>query len=248
MKKQIHIFMLMLTGSLVLSTRPVSAQNNDKTIKAGSVTTMTRQVPSFTGIEVSSAFKIKLNNSKQQSLSIEAPENFIPYYSIEVKNNVLIIGLNKNADGISFQGEMGVITVSCESLNSIKLSGASKLQGSGSFSATSLSLHLSGAADLAIDIKTETLTCDLSGASTADLKGSVNGKMKLDVSGAGHFEGYGLEAASADCDLSGAGKAELNVNKKLQVDASGASTVKYTGKATEVTVEASGASTVMRKG
>jgi hypothetical protein len=245
MKKRIHLLLLLIAGISLAGATGLQAQS--KTIKAGATTTVSKELPSFQSIEVSSAFNVNLSHGKQQAISIEAPENFIPYYQIEVRNNVLHIELNKSANNVSLNGDMGTISVSCSDLKSIQLSGASELHGSGSFSSDKFMLDLSGASKLVMDLETKELHCDISGASKATLNGAVKGSMKLDVSGAACFRGYDLEATNAVCDMSGAGKAELKVNSKLQVDASGASSVSYTGNASEILVDASGAASVARK-
>jgi hypothetical protein len=245
MKKRIHLLLLLTAGIALAGTTGIHAQN--KTVKAGTLKTISKELPSFNAIEVSSAFNVNLSNGKQQAVSIEAPENFIPYYQIEVRNNVLHIELNKSANNVSLNGDMGTISVSCSKLNSIQLSGASELHGSGSFNAEKFMLDLSGASKLVMDLETKELHCDISGASKATLNGAVKGAMKLDVSGAACFKGYDLETSTALCDMSGAGKAELKVNSKLQVDASGASSLLYTGDVSNVIVDASGASNVARK-
>jgi hypothetical protein len=245
MKNRIHLTLLLAAGIMLCGATSLSAQ--DKTIRAGAMTTTTKTLPSFNAIDVSSAFHVNLSKGKQQAVSIEAPENFISYYQIEVRNNVLYIELNKNANNLSLNGDMGTISITCENLKSIQLSGASELRGSGSFTAEKFTLDLSGASELVMDLETKELHCDISGASKATLNGTVNGSMKLDVSGAACFKGYDLETTNAVCDMSGAGKAELKVNSKLQVDASGASSLSYKGDVSNVTVDASGASHVARK-
>lgn len=245
MKKRIHLALLLTVGITLSGVTSLSAQ--DKSIKAGTGTTVSKTLPSFNAIEVSSAFKVNLSNGKQQAISIDAPENFIPYYLIEVRNNTLFIELNKSANNVSLDGDMGTISITCSDLKHIRLSGASELHGSGSFNSDKFSLDLSGASKLIMDIEAGSLDCDISGASKAILNGAVKGSMKLDVSGAACFKGYDLETSSAVCDMSGAAKAELKVSGKLRVDASGASSLNYTGKVSDVAVETSGASSVARK-
>jgi hypothetical protein len=83
---------------------------------------------------------------------------------------------------------------------------------------------------------------DMSGACKVDITGKAD-KADYDMSGACTIKAadWPCKVVSADC--SGAGKLELNVSERLNIDASGMSTVTYKGRPT-VHLETSGMSKV----
>jgi hypothetical protein len=147
-------------------------------------------------------------------------------------------------------------------LKSLELSGASKGKVNGFKSSQDFDLDLSGASELDIDLeagefiseisgasklsgylKATKSRIDLSGASGVKLNGS-GGDLVLSGSGASHIELSGYPVADTDIDLSGASEAILNVNGRMDVELSGASSLKYTGNATLGRQDISGASNI----
>ncbi|MBC8070637.1 MAG: DUF2807 domain-containing protein, partial [Deltaproteobacteria bacterium] len=69
----------------------------------------------------------------------------------------------------------------------------------------------------------------------------------LDVSGASQVEAAGLVAREVEVEASGASSAEVTANVSLDVDASGASEVRWGGDAQTVAQDASGASSITKR-
>jgi hypothetical protein len=89
------------------------------------------------------------------------------------------------------------------------------------------------------------LVIDLSGATKVEMAGRVL-KLSVGLSGASHVILNNLVARDVDVDASGASHVELNVQKSLRVDASGASKITYRGNPLNISKDLSGASTVRR--
>ena len=87
------------------------------------------------------------------------------------------------------------------------------------------------------------LNLEISGASTATLTGSAK-QLSVRASGASRTNLTDLVTADAVLDVSGASSASLNVTGKLDASASGASSVRYTGKPTLGRQNTSGASSI----
>lgn len=71
--------------------------------------------------------------------------------------------------------------------------------------------------------------------------------LRVNVSGASTAALEELPAAAAEVEASGASRATVNVSGKLKAEASGASTILYTGDPSSVVEDTSGASTVRSK-
>jgi hypothetical protein len=67
------------------------------------------------------------------------------------------------------------------------------------------------------------------------------------MSGASEFEGFDLKIDYCKAEISGAGEMEITVNKELEAEASGASSIKYRGDATVKKSDSSGASSIKKK-
>ncbi|MGZ3867050.1 MAG: GIN domain-containing protein, partial [Bacteroidia bacterium] len=94
-----------------------------------------------------------------------------------------------------------------------------------------------------LDISVNTVSCNESGAATISLNGNCN-KLEAIVSGAASLKAENLIAENANVNTSGASTAKVNVTNRLEGNASGASTLKYSGSPKETQLNQSGASNV----
>ncbi len=104
-------------------------------------------------------------------------------------------------------------------------------------------LSLSGASRIDGNLETDSIVFDLSGASSARLTGSA-GDAIVEGSGASRFHLADLMLADADITLTGASVADINLDGRLDISLSGASSLDYTGTATMRRIEISGGSTI----
>ena len=131
-------------------------------------------------------------------------------------------------------------------IRGLELSGASKGTISGFSSTENVDIKVSGASRVTGDLAAGDVDFDVSGASTIRLQGMA-GDMELDLSGASNAELEDLPVNDADVNLSGASRAVVNVDGRLDVNLSGASKLTYTGNHTIGDVHISGASTMQSK-
>jgi hypothetical protein len=89
------------------------------------------------------------------------------------------------------------------------------------------------------------LSAEVSGASQLTLDGS-GGDLTLDVSGASRADLSQFVVGDANVQASGASQVTVNVEGRLDADASGASRILYRGNPTLGRIESSGASRVDR--
>jgi hypothetical protein len=105
-------------------------------------------------------------------------------------------------------------------------------------------VDLSGASTAQIKgVNSDSFEIQLSGASSASIDG-VARQLTADASGASKINCMGLEAETVDASLSGASSAEVHVTAALLVDASGASQVLFKGNPPRIEKRISGASSV----
>ena len=213
---------------------------------SASITTETHTASGFTGIDVSHAFNVYVNFSEAtESIEVEANENLHDHIIVEKQGNTLVV---KMKDYIRLRMSTATLNVYITTafLDNFTASGATDVVLYDVLKASDVYMDLSGASSLSGTIEADDLTCDLSGASDLDLSGSAD-YLSLNASGSSTVKDYVLSVNWLDADLSGASDAFLTVNERLDVEASGASSVHYRGSGTIYSQDLSGASSISKE-
>lgn len=213
-------------------------------VTAASAQTNTRSfdLRNFEKLSMGSAFKITVKQGERFRVVASGEQEDLDDLEAKVSGGTLSVKYkvsSRNRKGVSLDIEM-------PSLSGIDLSGAASMKASGFTRGRHLDLDVSGAARLVLDTEVETVNFDFSGASSITLTGKAN-SLKGDISGASSLKAADFPVKEADVDASGASSAFVNISSKLLADASGASSIRYTGGAQDIRMNTSGGSSV-RKG
>lgn len=192
----------------------------------GTMKTETRRLPFFTGIDMSGVGKLTVKRGSGHRVEITLDANLLPHYVTEVRNGVLHLGFEPGF-GVSTITRLEV-TVTVAELEGVSLSGASQARIEDGFAGKDLKLGLSGAGKLWGEIDYHSLYVRISGAGALELQGAVD-RLRIEASGTGLFQGRELEAEEAEVDMSGTGRAVLQVTERLRVRVSGTATIEYYG-------------------
>lgn len=213
----------------------------------------------FSGIVGSSSFDIEVKQSDKFSVKIIADRSYEDKLIVDKRGGDLHLGL-KPFSSFNLKSPRAIITMPV--LESVELSGASSLLAAGFDSNRDFNCELSGASSLTIDIICEDSTFELSGAS--DVTGVIEtDHLDIELYGSSDMELYGtgealtaeLQGASsgdlinflieaADIELNGSSSLHINLDGNLNIDASGASNLYYTGNIIMGDIDLSGASSV----
>jgi hypothetical protein len=209
----------------------------------GAVKSEARSVAAFNSVDVSGNIEVYVKQDSVVSVRIEADENLLTYVHINADNGTLEI---KEEDGFNLQSSKGIkVFVSGQSFKRFEASGACDIYSENKISSNNeISLTATGASRIKMELHTPKVRTELSGASHVELSGETK-IFSADGSGASGLKCFELMAEETDVEISGASHAEVFASVKLDLHASGASTVKYKGNAT-VTQESNGASTVSK--
>lgn len=223
------------------------------------------KVSGFTGIDASGVYKVEVEKSSNEYLTIDTNFELMKYVEVKVKDGVLYLSLNTMAMPRSLKRNTPEIKakVGIKSLDKVRLSGASSLITRSNFNSDKFSIGMSGAsyAEM-IGVDAFETIISISGASKLNFSGKgkeadveVSGASKLiakidfakisgEFSGASSSELSG-SAMNSDFEVSGATslKAETFTSANLFISASGASRATF-GKLKEISIKASGASTI----
>lgn len=228
---------------VLLTTGLLAGCGGVTVIGSGNLKTETFDFRDFTTVEAESGFQVELTKSRTFSVEITADDNILEYIRVDKSGDTLRIRpeWNRRYHSVTFKAK-----ITMPNLYGINLSGGSQANIKGFSSSHDFSIGLSGGSKVAGEITAANADFDLSGGSQVVLSGAAD---DLDVNGSGGSQ-LDLEAfsvRSADVNLSGGGKANVNVNGTLDVKLSGGSRVIYTGETTLGDINLSGDSTVKSK-
>jgi hypothetical protein len=207
-----------------------------------------RAASGYHGIRVSSAIDLYLSQGDQEAVAVSAADvKWRDRIRTEVNGGILHIYVESK--GLQFGGGNRKMKayVSFTHLDKLNASGASDVYVDGVISGDNLDITLSGASDFKGAIKVNSLKLDQSGASDATIIGTVAGLAEIESSGASDLKGYELVTETCTAKVSGASDLRITVNKELNANATGASSIYYKGEAVIKDLHSSGSSTVSKK-
>ncbi|NJD19159.1 MAG: hypothetical protein FIA95_07745, partial [Gemmatimonadetes bacterium] len=190
----------------------------------GEVVTEARAVPGFDAVAVAGPLRVVLERSGRHAVAVTAEENLLPFLETEVRGGVLQVG---PVAGVSLEpGEEILVHVECEEVVELSASASSVVE-----------------ADLGW---LPELWMSLSGGATLTVQGEAE-RQHATLSGASRLDALDLRAERLDARLSGASEALVWVKHRLDVDARGASRLRFRGNPV-VDARASAGSSVTRYG
>lgn len=190
----------------------------------GNLQTQTRKVANFTSINVSGGFSVEIKQGKQEELRIETEEDLMDNIKSEVKNGVLHLSSEGSIN--SRKGMKAYITVT--ELNKVNISGGVKVVGLSTFKASNFDLDVSGGSNVKLALDAKKIDADLGGGSKVVLTGKAD-EITLDMSGAANVDTREVIAKKVKVSASGASNVKVHATEDLDINASGASHVAYTG-------------------
>jgi hypothetical protein len=189
---------------------------------SGHLTTVTRPVSAFDGVSATGPMRVVVERTGFEGVTITAEDNLLPYIVAEVRSGVLVLG---QASGVRLDPRREIV-VRVESYEVVELVASN---------AVAMDVEVGWVPELWVTV---------SGASELVAWGSAD-KENVTVSGASRFDALDLETGECFIDVSGASDALVWTRDWLEVDASGASRVRFRGNPT-VVARTSGGSTVTR--
>lgn len=209
----------------------------------GNVKTETRSAGQFSNINVSGNINVYVSQDSVSSLKVEADENLQEYIIIENDGGTLDI---HSRSGYNLKPSKHIkVYISNNDFEKFSASGACDIFTENRITGReAITINLSGASNVNMDVKAPRVEAKLSGAGNITLKGETR-DFEADGSGSTDFKCFDLMAENTKVSLSGAGNAEVFASVKLDVHVSGAADVKYKGNAT-VSQQVTGAGSVKK--
>jgi len=239
MKKIQVMLMAMLVTAVLFAQKTINDPNAEP-----------RNLSGFHAIKISNAFTVYISQGNEDAVAISASKaEYKAKIITKVENGVLIIRFDEDKKfWKGWNGDKQKLTayISIKKIDRLDVSGACDVYFEEGLSAEGLSVDLSGASDMKGKIDAKTLKVDISGASSATISGNA-ATLDIEASGASDFKGYELVSNYCDARASGASSVNITVNKELNANASGASSVRFKGEGLIRDIKTSGSSNVTRK-
>lgn len=182
-----------------------------------------RVVSDFKEIQIGGAYELEVVAQQEtQGIEIEGDDNILPLIKTEVRNGTLYVESDR-----PFNVKKAI---------RVKIS-AMDIRG----------LDISGACNAEVkNIKADRFELNVSGASDINIQGETT-SLKIDSNGVSKINAEKLTARSVNVSTSGTGTTRVYATEEITADASGASSITYSGDPKVVNKKDSGASSITKK-
>lgn len=209
---------------------------------SGNVIQKQYDLSGFTGVDIGSAFRGEVKRGDNWHVVVTADDNVIDCVRVTLEEKTLRV----RVEGFRVAPTQLRVDVTMPTIEALAVGGASHIALGGFDPVPAFAALLTGASHLNGEIRAEATTVNASGASKVELRGEASSLM-LTASGASHAGLAELPVATADVTLSGASHAAINAAQRIDLRASGASHLAYSGDATLANSQTSGGSSVSRR-
>ncbi len=224
---------------VVIAIIAVSGCIGQNATGSGNVVNESRAASNFNQIDLNGAGEVIISQGNNESVTIEAEDNLMPYIKTGVSNKKLSINFN---EGMPVPTKPVKIFITVKDLNSINIAGAGKVN-SGVLKTRDLAVSINGAGEINLNSLTaNSIKSTISGTGKISVTGSASNH-NVDISGAGEYNAKDLASKTASISINGVGKAIVNVSNTLNVLINGSGQVDYIG-SPKVTQQINGAGNV----
>ncbi len=222
----------------------LSCEKNNVIVPSQNITTEYLDITGYTMVEVNDAIELEINfTDTEQPIEVLANENLHQYIEIVKTSEGLKIGF-QNDISISGNSKLKVI-LNTGYLTGYTANDASLISLRDILIEDDVSVYLTGASQMNGNMVIQSLSVDMRDASLLDLNGET-GDLSLTASDASRMGGFTFKCLNLLSDLSDASEADLTVNGKINITASGASVLRYKGEAIVESQNLSGASSIVK--
>ncbi|WP_162051846.1 head GIN domain-containing protein [Pontibacter pamirensis] len=233
-----RLFLLLLAFSPIL----LSCDEGGLCLKGeGDVETRSLDVADLEGIRVGGNSRVFIRKGSPQRVEVKGQPNVLDELETEVRDGVWEVGLNRclrDHDPVE-------VYVTTPELNKASVGGSGYVELEDVFESNEFDASVSGSGDIKLRLAANRLNSRISGSGTITAAG-VATRHDISISGSGRNSSLDLTTREADVDISGSGRAELNVEDRLDVDISGSGRVYHWGNPS-INADVSGSGKVIKK-
>ncbi|MBU2940308.1 DUF2807 domain-containing protein [Lacinutrix sp. C3R15] len=229
----------------ILLTTQLQAQSwfSNKVKGNGNVTTITRTTNSYDAIACAGSMDFILVEGQEGKITLEGESNLLEHIVTEVKNNTLIVKVEKGVHLNESYNKTIKITIPYNDIQKVSLTGSGDLWNTNTISENNLKVELTGSGDVILDIDTNSVSGSITGSGDVTLKGkTIN--LEANVTGSGDFNANHLQAENTEVSVTGSGDAEVVSTGTLKARVSGSGDIEYSGNPTKEDTKVSGSGSI----
>ncbi|MFY9233404.1 MAG: head GIN domain-containing protein [Fimbriimonadaceae bacterium] len=164
----------------------------------------TRNVPSFSQVELRGASDVEVRPGKSISVKVTADDNLIPLIETRVEGGTLIIDTKQNVST-----KIGIqVAIEVPSLTGVALQGSGDIRANG--------------------VEARDFAASISGSGNIEVSGKGSA-VRASVAGSGDIDLSNLSCSEADASISGSGNISLGVISALRASIGGSGDISYSG-------------------
>jgi len=217
-----------LPVALLLFTITASAFKvlNEKVKGSGNIKSEARTEGPFRSISTSGSYNVYITPGAKNDIRIEADDNLLPYIETKLRGNDLEIGTKRGYD-IKPSKTINIY-VTMDQLEELSSSGSGGFYSKGKLKGNNVKFSFSGSTNTELELDASNLQLEVSGSAHLKLNGNIP-STKYEISGTADVEALDLQSSDARVAISGTGKLDIAVEKKLDVSVSGMGKIRYKG-------------------
>lgn len=186
--------------------------------------TRTYKVQPFTKIYLEGGYKVILEQGTQPGLRIKTDEENFKYIDVQSDSESLSLKIKKK----HFDFDELVLYITFKDLEKLEIEGGISLETKGYVDLKDFYLHVSGGANIEMNMKANSLKVIGEGGVKFEFDGIAN-ELNATISGAGYLNAIDLKTRRTDCKLEGACAASIYATELLNATISGVGKIRYKG-------------------
>lgn len=214
------------------------------TVGSGPLVTDSRSAADFQSISISGSMDLRVRQSGQEGVQVQAQANLLPLIETTVEGRTLAI---RWKEGGSVRTSKDVtVTVDVKELKAIAASGSGDIRLDG-LKAAQFKLSISGSGDAHLDgLAVDDLGISIAGSGDVRALGRA-ARLGVRISGSGDVDTSDLESDDVTVAVAGSGDASVVARKALEVSIAGSGDVTYAGQPEKLRQSVAGSGTVSRR-
>ncbi len=242
MNRSRYFVLVLITALLAGCTTNTSEKI---TVGSGKVVTESRNVGSFTRLELSCSADVTIAYGMQQEVTLEGEDNILPLIDTRLANGTLTIEAKPKANFTN--KERLIVHIVVPILTSIHATSSGNVDMD-AWTVDNLELSTSGSGNIHIaSLDTPALVARLSGSGDITIGGGKGVNQTITAKASGNYDAGAMESQEVNAIASGSGNITVWVTRSLSASVSGSGGIRYYGSPT-VEQSDTGSGSVVRLG
>lgn len=226
---------LILLTVLLLTYEVTLAQNRE-----------TRDVPTFTEINLRSGGKVYLTQGNTQKVELRGDRDVLDKIETDVRGGKLSIRHRSSGSWFNWSGNGDFeVYITVRDIEGLSVSGSGRIIGENKFSVKDLDLSVSGSGKMDIEASARDVEMSVSGSGKILVAGTAE-RAYSTISGSGRIKAEDLRAESYKVRISGSGSCEIYAKEEIDARISGSGSVYYRGDPPKVNSSTSGSGRIRK--